>query len=186
MTHDVKVTSRKFKSKYNTKASWSGVWVNKGDPVRRWEIDGEESYEPIGMNDVLNRLEEGCAEKIEDADEALALLKEYGTEVIFVTKVRRKSMKKVRAGIKENGKIKKKGNAREWSEGEFKTYVGQHADFYILRDTIDPRSDHEIVNEKIEELKRDRCDNEFIRKHIKRLVTRKDLDVKDSYIHNKV
>ncbi len=184
--HDVTVTSRPFPAKFDSKASWSGEWVSENQKVRRWEIDGKESYEPVGLNDVLNKLEDGRAGKVEDADHALSLLREFGKNVFFVTKVRRKDLKTARAKIDEGGNILKFGSSTEWSESQFKNYIGRHADFFYLHDCVETRSDHEIVQDYIESLKNDRRDDEFILKAVKYKVTKEELDVNDSFIHNKV
>jgi len=185
--HDVTVTSRLFSAKFDSKASWSGEWVSKNQKVRRWEIDGEESYEPVGLNDVLNKLEDGRSGKVEDADHALSLLREFGKNIFFVTKVFRNDLKTARAKVDENGNILKFGSSTEWSESQFKNYIGRHADFFYLHDSVETRCDHEIVKDYISSLKKDRRkSDEFIRKAVKHKVTKEDLDVSDSFVHNKV
>ena len=185
--HAVTVTSRPFPAKFDSKASWSGEWVSKNQKVRRWEIDGEESYEPVGLNDVLNKLEDGRAGRVKDADHALSLLREFGKNVFFVTKVRRKDLKTARAKVNENGNILKFGSSTEWSESQFKNYIGRHADFFYLHDSVETRYDHEIVEDYIRNLKKDRRrGDEFILKAVKHKVTKENLDVSDSFVHNKV
>ena len=184
--HAVTVTSRPFPAKFDSKASWSGVWVSKNQKVRRWEIDGKESYEPVGLNDVLNKLEDGRSGKIEDANHTLSLLREFGKNIFFVTKVFRNGLKTARAKVNENGNILKFGSSTEWSESQFKNYIGRHADFFYLHDHVETRSDHEIVQDYIESLKNDRKDDEFILKAVKYKVTKEDLAVSDSFVHNKV
>jgi len=131
------VTSREFDADYNTRADWSGVQIDRGQSIRRWKINGEESYEPTALTDVINGLEDGRSGKVQNSDHALRLVEQHGHKnVFFVTQVNRDSITKNR----------RKGS---WSDGEFRTYIGQHAKFYILHERVEVRDEKQIIRDLI-------------------------------------
>lgn len=163
-------TSREFDANYNTQANWSGVEIKKGQTIRRWVIEGEESYEPTALNDVLNGLEDGRAGKVRNPEHALHLVEEHGRKnVFFVTKVNPASINKKR----------RKGS---WSDAEFRNYIGQHAKFFILSDSVEVRDDEQIIRDLIEQTADDRRTADYARRYAERKRDEDDLDVTDQEI----
>jgi len=116
--------SRPFKAKYNSTASFSGADVGKGQKVRRWEIDGTESYEPASLSRILGKITDYRGGKVKDAEHALELVKHFGRKnVFFVTSIGRSSVTKKRA-------------KKKWSDAQFKNFIGRHAQLFFLHDRV--------------------------------------------------
>lgn len=163
-------TSREFDANYNTQANWSGVETKKGQTIRRWVIEGEESYEPTALNDVLNGLEDGRAGKVRNPEHALHLVEEHGRKnVFFVTKV-------------NSASINKKRRKGSWSDAEFRNYIGQHAQFFILSDSVEVRDDEQIIRDLIEQTADDRRTADYARRYAEHKRDEDDLDVTDQKI----
>jgi len=164
------VTSREFDADYNTRADWSGVQIDRGQSIRRWKINGEESYEPTALTDVLNGLEDGRSGKVQNSDHALRLVEQHGHKnVFFVTQVNRDSITKNR----------RKGS---WSDGEFRTYIGQHAKFYILHERVEVRDEKQIIRDLIARTAEDHRSAEYAADYARHKRDKDDLDVTDQEI----
>ena len=136
---NVSVTSGPFEAKHATTANWSGAAISKGQKIRRWEIGGEESYEPESLSRIIGMVEDGRAGKVEDAEHAGDLVREYGREnVFFVTEVHRRS-------------VTTKQKKASWSRGQFDVYLGRHAILYFLHDDAQVGAGREMLRDRVEE-----------------------------------